>query len=135
VPGTSTAVAATGTGFATSRDGGRTWAMDDEGLHACYLRAVAVAGDAVVVSASRGPGGGDPALYRRPLSGGAFERVGAGLPELGGNVDTGWVVADGDLVAVALADGSVHCSADGGRTFDCVAEGLPAPRWVVSSVA
>ena len=135
VPGTSTVVAATGTGFATSTDGGRTWVVDDEGLHASYLRAVAVAGDAVVVSASRGPGGGDPALYRRPLSGGAFERIGAGLPELGGNVDTGWLVADGDLVAVVLRDGSVHRSADGGGRFEAVAAGLPAPRWLTCSAS
>jgi len=135
VPGTPTVVAATGTGFATSWDDGRTWAMDDEGLHASYLRAVAVAGDAVVVSASRGPGGGDPALYRRPLAGGAFERIGAGLPDLGGNVDTGWLMADGDQVAVVLTAGSLHRSDDGGRTFACVADGLPAPRWLACSAA
>jgi hypothetical protein len=135
VPGTSTVVAATGTGFARSDDGGRTWAVDDDGLHASYLRAAAVAGDAVVVSASQGPGGGEPALYRRPLGGGPFERIGARLPPLGGNVDTGWLVADGDVVAVALADGSVHRSEDGGRTFGCVADGLPAPRWVAWSAA
>lgn len=135
VPGTSTVVAATGTGFATSGDGGRTWAMDDEGLHADYLRAVAVAGDAVVVSASRGPGGGGTALYRRPVSGGPFERIGEGLPgDLGGNVDTGWVVADGDRVAVVLEDGSLHRSDDGGRRFSCVADGLPAPRGLARSV-
>jgi hypothetical protein len=134
VPGTATVVAATGTGFATSRDGGRTWQLDDDGLHASYLRAVAVAGDAVLVSASRGPGGDDPALYRRPLDGRSFERAGGGLPDLGGNVDTGWLVADGDLVAVVLADGSVHRSEDGGRRFQAVAEGLPAPRWLVCSV-
>jgi len=135
VPESDVVVATTGTGFATSRDGGRTWAVDDEGLHGSYLRAVAVAGDAVVVSASRGPGGADPALYRRPLAGGAFERIGAGLPDLGGNVDTGWLVADGDVVAVVLAAGSVHRSEDGGRTFACVADGLPAPRWLAGSAA
>jgi hypothetical protein len=135
VPDTSTVVAATGTGFATSTDGGRTWAMDDDGLHATYLRAVAVAGDAVVVSASDGPGGGGAALYRRPVAGGAFERLGDGLPEdLGGNVDTGWVVAGGDRVAVVLADGSLHRSDDGGRSFSCVADGLPPPRWVAWSL-
>ena len=134
-PGSDTVVAATGTGFATSRDGGRTWEVDDEGLHASYLRAVAVAGDAVVISASRGPGGGDPALYRRPMAGGTFERIGAGLPDLGGNVDSGWLVADGDVVAVVLAAGSVHRSEDGGRTFGCVADGLPAPRWLACSAA
>jgi hypothetical protein len=135
VPGTSTVVAATGTGFASSTDGGRTWAMEDDGLHATYLRAVAVAGDAVVVSASRGPGGGAAALYRRPLAGGPFERGGDGLPEdLGGNVDTGRVVAHGDRVAAVLEDGSVHRSDDGARRFACVAEGLPAPRWLARSV-
>jgi len=133
VPGTSIVVAATGTGFATSLDDGRTWAVDHDGLHASYLRAVAVAGDAVVVSASRGPGGGDPGLYRRPLEGGAFERVGDGLPAVSGNIDTGWVVADGDLVAVVLPDGSVHRSSDGGRSFEAVADGLPAPRWLACS--
>ena len=135
VPGSSTAVAATGTGFATSRDGGRTWAVDDEGLHASYLRAVAVAGDLVLVSASRGPGGGDAALYRRPLAGGPFERIGTGLPPLGGNVDSGWLVASEELVAVVLADGSVHRSSDAGTRFECVAEALPAPRQLVCSAA
>lgn len=135
VPGTSDVVAAAGTGFATSRDDGRTWVLDDHGLHASYLRAVAVAGDSVVVSASRGPDGQDPALYRRPLAGGAFERIGDGLPEVEGNVDSGWVVADGDLVAVVLPDGSVHRSVDGGRRFEPVAEGLPAPRWLACSAA
>ena len=136
VPGTSTAVAATGTGFATSTDGGRTWAMDQDRLHAAYLRAVAVAGDAVLVSASEGPGGGAAALYRRPVAGGPFEQVGDGLPEdLGGNIDTGWVVAHGDRVAVVLGDGSLHRSDDGGRRFSCVADGLPAPRWLARSVS
>jgi hypothetical protein len=117
-------------------DGGRTWVVDDEGLSASYLRAVAVAGDAVVVSASRGPGGGGSALYRRPFAGGAFERIGAGLPDdLGGNVDTGWLVADDGMVAVALPDGSVHRSTDGGNRFDPVAEGLPPPRWLACSAA
>jgi photosystem II stability/assembly factor-like uncharacterized protein len=136
VPGTDTVVAATGTGFAVSRDGGRTWAMEDEGLPVRYLRAVAVAGDAVLVSASRGPSGGDSGLHRRPLAGGAFEPAGEGLPpDLGGNVDTGWLVADGDRVGLVLPDGSVHRSDDGGRRFSCVADGLPPPRWVARSAA
>jgi hypothetical protein len=135
VPGTSTVLAATGTGLATSGDGGRTWAVDDDGLHASYLRAVAVAGDVVLVSASRGPGGADPALYRRPLAGGPFERIGDGLPGLGGNVDTGWLVAGEELVAVVLADGSIHRSSDAGSRFECVADGLPAPRGLACSAA
>jgi hypothetical protein len=70
------------------------------------------------------------------VAGGPFERVGDGLPDdLEGNVDTGWVVADGDRVAVVLGDGSLHRSDDGGRRFSCVADGLPAPRWLARSVS
>ena len=57
------------------------------------------------------------------------------MPDLGGNVDTGWLVADGAMVAVVLADGSVHRSPDGGGRFERVADGLPAPRWLACSAA
>jgi hypothetical protein len=69
------------------------------------------------------------------VAGGTFERIGDGLPDdLGANVDTGWVVAEGERVAVVLEDGSVHRSDDGGRRFSCVADGLPFPRGLARSV-
>ena len=118
-----TVLAATAYGLARSTDGGREWAFLTDGLHAVYSRAVAVAGDTVVISVSRGPGGQESALYR--LAGGAFERCRPGLPEwFDGNVDTGCLAAWGDTVAAGTGDGSVYVSGDGGRTWDVAASGL-----------
>ena len=44
-------------GFGISRDGGDSWEFVTAGMHAHYARAVAVAGDTVLVSASTGPRG------------------------------------------------------------------------------
>ncbi|MBI2238002.1 MAG: hypothetical protein HYU54_05680 [Actinobacteria bacterium] len=68
-------LAATGdAGLAVSANGGDWWDFQTEGLHANYSRAVAVAGDAVLVTASESHLGRNAAVYRRPLSGGLFER-------------------------------------------------------------
>jgi hypothetical protein len=118
-------LAATAVGLAESADGGASWRFDDEGLHAAYCRAVAIAGDALLLSASRGPGGREAALYRRPLAGGRFERVRAGLPTwFAGNLDTGCLDAIGDLAALGTEDGRVFVSADAGRTWEERAAGL-----------
>ena len=119
-------------GLATSEDGGDTWDVVTDGLHATYLRAVAVAGDDVLVSASTGPGGQRSAVYRRPGGRGAFERCRGGLPEwLVGNVDTGTLAAAGRWAAFATADGSLYASSDAGGTWETVAVALPR----VSAVA
>lgn len=113
-------------GLATSPDGGDSWDIVTDGLHATYLRAVAVAGDDVLVSASTGPGGERSAVYRRPGGQGAFERCRDGLPEwLHGNVDTGTLAATGDFVVFASADGTLYTSSDAGRTWEASAEDLP----------
>ncbi len=58
VPGRADLVlAAAAVGFCRSDDGGLTWRVVAEGLHATYCRAVAIAGDAVLLSASEGPRG------------------------------------------------------------------------------
>src|SRR5262245_30214671 len=70
-------LAAAADGFGVSRDSGETWRFLTEGMHAHYLRAVAVSDAAVLVSASSGPGGRRAALYRARLDGDdAFERCG-----------------------------------------------------------
>jgi hypothetical protein len=125
------AVAAASAGLATSYDGGATWSWRTEGLHATYCRAVAVAGDAALVSASTGPNGGHAALYRAPLAGGPLERCVEGLPEwFDDNVDTGWVDGDPATGAAALVTprGRVLASDDAGRTWNEVVAGLPPPR-------
>lgn len=122
-------------GFGVSRDGGETWTWENDGLHAHYCRAVALAGDTVIVSASAGHHGHRAALYRRRLEGGvAFERCADGLPEwFSDNVDTGCVAARGDTVAIGTEDGSVFLSTDAGRRWETVAKGLAAVRAVTVS--
>src|SRR5947199_198308 len=68
-------------GLGVSRDGGDSWQFATAGLHAHYLRAVTVAGDQALVSASTGFHGRRSAIYRKRLEGGThFERCAAGLP-------------------------------------------------------
>lgn len=119
-------------GFGMSRDGGETWTWANEGLHAHYCRAVAVAGDTVILSASAGHHGRRAALYRRGLQGGgAFERCATGLPEwFSDNVDTGCVAAGGDTVAIGTEDGCVFLSTDAGRRWESIAKGLAPVRAV-----
>lgn len=124
------ALAATAWGLGISRDGSE-WEFVDDGLHASYARAVTLAGDTIVMSASTGPGGDIARLYRRPLSGGSFERVGNGLPDhFGDNIDTGCVAASGQEVAFATEDGRVFRSDDEGISWEQVVDGLSAARWV-----
>ena len=120
-------LAAAAAGFGLSRDGGTSWQFITTGLHAHYLRAVAVSDDTVLISASTGPGGRRAALYRTRLDGGApFERCGDGLPPwFGDNVDTGCLAAVGPVVAVGTADGRVFRSLDAGAHWDVLAKGLP----------
>ncbi len=119
-------------GLGVSRDRGASWQIRDAGLHARYCRAVAVAGDTVLLSASTGPGGRRSAVYRAPLDGdGAFERCVDGLPEwFDDNVDTHCLAADGDVAVVGTASGEVYRSDDAGRRWTQVASGLPAIRCV-----
>jgi BNR/Asp-box repeat len=109
------ALAAAAVGLCLSRDGGVTWTVQTEGLHATYCRAVAVTDDAMLVSASTGPFTDRGAIYRRSLDGdGSFERVSDWLD---GNVDSGRLVAFGDQVAFGDPDGRLHVSSDDGATW------------------
>ena len=120
-------LAATAFGLARSDDGGETWAIVDEGLHSPYGRAVAVADDTVLVTASTGPSTRQAAVYRRSLDGsGPFERCVGGLPEwFPSNIDTHCLAADGSRVAFGTAEGQVWTSADQGRTWELTRDGLP----------
>jgi hypothetical protein len=117
-------------GLGLSFDGAGSWSFSSSGLHNAYARAVAVAGEVVLMSASDGPRGGRAALYRRPLRDDApFERCTAGLPEwFTGNIDTGCLVVSGSAAAFGTADGEVYRSTDGGLTWSRAATGLPPIR-------
>jgi hypothetical protein len=114
-------------GFGVSRDGGDTWQFATAGLHAHYLRAVAVAGEHVVISASAGFHGRRSGLYRKHLDEGPrFERCAAGLPRwFDDNIDTACLVAADSLVVFGTSDGRVFRSLDSGTHWDLAVKGLP----------
>lgn len=125
-------LAAAAVGLGMSEDEGDSWRFETEGLHARYLRAVAVAGDHILVSASTGPGGKRSALYRRRLrESEKFERCRKGLPEwFGSNIDTGRLTASGVTVACGTDEGSFYLSADAGTSWERMAKDLPAIQCV-----
>jgi hypothetical protein len=128
-------LAATAYGLARSEDGGDRWDTADDGLHAPYCRAVTVAGETVLVTASTGPSTRRAALYRGPVDGGGpLERCGGGLPEwFPSNIDSHCLAASGPGVAFGTAAGELWASDDEGRTWDLVEEGLPPVRAVLVS--
>jgi hypothetical protein len=113
-------------GFGLSRDGGDSWRFIADGLHAHYARAVAVAGETVLLSASTGPQGRRAALYRKPLDCGTkFVRCSDGLPWFDHNIDTACLAAEGSLVVFGTDDGRVFRSLDEGAQWTLIAKGLP----------
>jgi hypothetical protein len=121
--------AATAYGLARSTDGGGTWTFETEGLDADYSRAVALAGEWLLLSASIGPRGERAGVYRRPLDAAPdapFERLRRGLPEwFSGNIDTHCLVARGDWAALGTGDGSLYVSEDAGASWELVTDNLP----------
>lgn len=119
-------------GFGVSADGGDTWRWENDGLHAHYCRAVALAAGTVLLSAATGYQGRRATVYRRRLDGGErFERCRAGLPEwFADNVDTGCLAARGRTAVIGTEDGCVFLSRDAGEHWDAVAKGLAPVRAV-----
>jgi hypothetical protein len=126
-------LAASAAGLGLSTDGGDTWRFETAGLHGAYLRAVAVAGDVALVTASTGHRSTRAAVYRRPLDAGArFERCQAGLPRwFGENIDTGCLAASADDAAFGTGDGEPYRSSDAGARWERVAKALPPVTAVV----
>src|SRR5262252_4676021 len=114
-------------GLSISQDGGDSWRLRAEGLHAGYCRAVAVCGSRLLLTASTGPSGGKAGLYGSSLDGERFERCRAGLPEwFGGNIDSLCLdaVPKGELTAFGSDAGELYSSTDQGRSWTRVAGGL-----------
>ena len=123
-------VAACAVGLAESGDGGFAWSYDDEGLHVTYARAVAVGAEFLFLSVSRGPRGGDAAVYRQPCDGDrAFERC--DLPSFPDNIDTGCLDAVEEIAAFGTRQGEVFMSSDHGGSWNKVADDLPPIQNVV----
>ena len=126
-------MAAAAIGLCTSDDGGATWDVEQEGLHASYCSAVAFAGDDVLVSASVDHFAAQGAIYRRRVDGNnSLVAVGEGLPAwTDGIVDTGCIATGGSAVALADQKGNLYISADTGRSWSRRANGLPPPSSVL----
>jgi hypothetical protein len=126
-------MAAAAIGLCISRDGGLTWDVEQEGLHAAYCSAVAFAGDDVFVSASVDHFAAQGALYRRHVDGhDSLVAVGGGLPAwTDGIIDTRCIATRGSAVALADRKGNVYVSADTGRSWSRRASGLPPPSGVL----
>jgi hypothetical protein len=126
-------MAAAAIGLCTSRDGGLTWEVEQEGLHASYCSAVAFAGDDVLVSASVDHFATQGAIYRRPVDGhGPLMAIAGGLPKwIDGIADTSCIATHGSTVAIADRNGNLYLSADTGRSWSRQAYGLPSASSVL----
>ena len=119
-------IGAAAIGLCISRDGGSTWTVEQDGLHASYCSAVAFLEDDILVAASTDHFAAEGAVYRRPLDGKtSLEPVG-GLPKwLGGIVDTGCIATRGSAIAIADKDGNLYASEDAGQSWVHRDKGLP----------
>jgi hypothetical protein len=120
--------AAAAIGLCISRDGGATWTVEREGLHALYCSAVAFLGNDVLVAASADHFATQGAIYRRSIEGECpLSPVGGGFPRwIEGIADTGCIATCESSVAVADKGGNLYVSTDTGRTWLHCADGLPA---------
>jgi hypothetical protein len=126
-------MAAAAIGLCTSHDGGVTWNVEQDGLHASYCSAVAFAGNDVLVSASVDHFAAQGAIYRRRIDGeSALVAVVGGLPEwTDGIIDTGCIATQGSAAALADRGGNLYMSSDTGRSWSHRAGGLSAPSSVL----
>jgi photosystem II stability/assembly factor-like uncharacterized protein len=119
-------IAAAAIGLCISRDGGATWTVEQEGLHASYCSAVAFAENDMLVAAATDHFAAEGAVYRRPIAGTSPLQPAAGLPSpLGGIVDTGCIATLGSEVAVVDKAGNLYVSADSGHSWRHRDSGLP----------
>ena len=126
-------VAAAAIGLCTSLDAGATWTVEQEGLHAAYCSAVALAGDDVLVSAADHHFAGEGAIYRRTVTGNSpLIAVSGGLPAwLDGITDTRCIAAHGSAAALTDQKGNLYLSMDAGRHWSHRTAGLPGPSSVL----
>ncbi len=127
-----TLLTASGRGLGISRDRGKSWRFEREGLHGTYLRAVDISGGTLLVSASTGPRSSRAAIYHKELATDQpFSRCRTGLPEwFPSNIDTRCLAASGSEAIFGTDEGQVYASEDGGESWQMIEGGLPAVRCI-----
>ena len=126
-------VAASALGLCISRDGGATWTIERDGLHASYYSAVAFSGDDLLVSAATDHFAAEGRIYRRPIRpDGAIVAVEDGMPAwTGGIVDTGCIAANGSMIVVVDSAGNLYLSTEFGLAWSRSSGLLPTPSSVL----
>ncbi len=126
-------VAAAAIGLCISRDAGKTWTIEKNGLHDAHCYAVAISGDEVLVAAAKDPFAAPGRIYRRTLTpDGPLEALEGGMPTwTEGMVDTACIAPHGSYVVVGDKGGNLYRSDDFGRTWSCRGTGLPAPSSIL----
>jgi hypothetical protein len=123
------AVAAAGAGLCFSRDGGATWTIEQQGLHAHYCSAVALGRNDIFVAASAGHFAKQGAVYRRPIDGeGPLQPLGGGMPRwIDGIADTDCMATRDSMAAVIDKSGHLYVSDDDGASWSDSSARLPGP--------
>ncbi len=126
-------VAAAAVGLCMSRDGGATWTIERDGLHAAHCSAVAFSGDDIFVSAATDPFAAQGRIYRRPLRpDGVIVAVEDGLPAwTEGIVHTGCIATNGSTIVVVDRAGTLYLSTEFGRAWSRSSSELSTPSSVL----
>mgnify|MGYP001551720088 CR=1 FL=1 len=119
-------IAAAAAGLCMSRDGGATWTIERQGLHATHCSAVAFGRNDIFVSAAADQFAEQGAVYRRPIEGeGPLQPLGGGMPRWTARiVDTDCIATRDSVVAAIDGSGHLYVSHDDGATWSCPVDPL-----------
>ena len=122
-------IAASAIALCISRDGGTTWSVEQEGLHAIYCSAVAFPGNNKFVAAIEDHFAAQGAVYRRPLDAQVpFVPVGAGIPTwTAGFVDTSCIAMSNSALAITDKGGNLYICAGAEYAWSRCPDRIPAP--------
>jgi len=122
------AIAAAAVGLCISRDDGKTWTVEQNGLHAHYCSAVAFGRNSIFVAMSTDHFATHGSIYRRPIdSNGPLQPL-DGMPKwLDGIADTNCIATHEAIVAVIDRSGRLYLSHDDGDTWADPVDRLPVP--------
>ena len=122
-------IAAAAVGLCISRDAGRTWTIEQRGLHAPHCSAVAFGRHDMFVSASIDPFAAQGAVYRRSIdSNDPLHPLGRGMPQwTDGKVDTDCIATRDSMVAIIDRSGRLFVSYDDGASWSSPVDRLPVP--------